>query len=119
VKAATGMKSLAFRFEEINEVKGKEPSLLFTEIKLTSTSDEVEECFVDYTRSSKSCLTKTSHPTSECVVSFTFNQKEYLLGALCEPEAPLHYCNAVGIQPKFYFSVPFEDNFFQCYLYYA
>jgi hypothetical protein len=100
-KAGPGKKSLAFLLEEINALKRKlqlkpektasikkkkAESILSTEIKLTTRSDEGENQEYLFTssktfRSSKTKLAKSSHPTTDLVVSLIVNNEEHLLRA--------------------------------------
>jgi hypothetical protein len=97
-KAVPGKKSLAFLFEEINLLKRqlkpektasskkrtrKAESILSTEIKLTTSSDEGENKEYLFT----SCKPFTSSKTTELVLSLIVNNKEHLLRALADTGA--------------------------------
>jgi hypothetical protein len=104
-KSGPGKKSLAFLFEEINALKRqlqlkpektasskrrKAESILFTEINLTTSSDEGEEYLFTSSkpfRSSKIKLAKSPHPTTYLVVSLIVNNEEHLLRALADTGA--------------------------------
>jgi hypothetical protein len=65
----------------------KAESILFTEINLTTSSDEGENKEYLFTSSepfssSKTKLAKSSHPTTELVVSLIVNNEEHLVRAL-------------------------------------
>jgi hypothetical protein len=75
------------RLQAVRRATRKAESILYTEINLTTSSDEDTSGEYLFTSSkpfssSKTKRSKSSHPTSDLVVSLIVNNEEYLLRAL-------------------------------------